>query len=122
MKINRNFGISSFLFILSAFLLSGIIPVDKNEIILSPESGLMTEAIRSAIDQCAAKGGGTVRLSKGVFHSGTIVLKPNVTLLLDSGATLRGSDRYSDYRNDAFIYGKDLTNIAIMGKGTIDGG
>lgn len=122
MKINRNFGISSFLFVLSAFLLSGInLPVDNNEIILSPKSGLMTNEICSAIDQCAAKGGGTVRFLKGVFHSGTIVLKPNVTLLLHSGAILRGSDLYTDYRNDAFIYGKDLTNIAIIGKGTIDG-
>ncbi len=95
--------------------------VSKNEITLFPESGLMTEAISAAIDQCSARGRGTVRFTRGIYHSGTLELKNNVTLLFDKGAVLQGSDKYSDYRNDAFIYGKDLSNISIRGEGIIDG-
>lgn len=44
-----------------------------------------------------------------------------MTLLFDEGAVLQGSDKYSDYRNDAFIFGRKLSNVTIVGKGTIDG-
>jgi hypothetical protein len=57
----------------------------------------------------------------GKFLSGSLRLKSNVRLQLHKGAVLQGSDKYSDYENDAFIYGKDLTNIAIEGAGIIDG-
>ena len=39
-----------------------------------------TAAIQKAIDDCAAKGGGTVKLAGGVFLSGPILLKSHVTL------------------------------------------
>lgn len=113
---------SLFLGITVLLLLSATKPsVNKNEIVLTPESGLMTQAINAAVDQCFAKGGGIVRFTQGTYLSGTIELKNNVTLLLDKGAVLQGSDKYSDYRNDAFIFGKELSNIAIQGEGTIDG-
>jgi hypothetical protein len=123
MKSNKIIGIHTLLSALSLLLLiSATGPsVGKYEIILSPASGLMTKTIGAAIDKCAANGGGTVRFMRGTYLSGTIELQPNVKLLLDSGVILRGSDKYSDYRNDAFIYGKDLKNIAIIGEGTIDG-
>lgn len=122
MKSNKIIGIHTFLLAASLLLLSATGPAaSKNEIILSPGSGLMTSAINAAIDQCSAKGSGTVRFTRGTYLSGTIELKSNVTLLFDKGAILQGSDKYSDYRNDAFIYGKDVKNIAIIGEGTIDG-
>ena len=103
-------------------LLSATKPsVNKNEIVLTPESGLMTETINSAVDQCSANGGGIVRFSRGTYLSGTIELKSNVILLFDKGAILQGSDKFSDYRNDAFIFGKELSNISIQGEGVIDG-
>ena len=37
-----------------------------------------TAAIQSAIDACAAKGGGTVRLTAGTYLSAPIVLKSNI--------------------------------------------
>lgn len=95
--------------------------VSKNEIILKPEPGLMTEAINAAVDKCSAKGGGTVRFTRGTYLSGTIELKNNITFLFDKGAVIQGSDKYADYNNDAFIYGKDLTDIVIRGEGIIDG-
>ena len=97
---------------------------------------LSTESIQKAIDQCAAEGGGTVRLPQGTWLSGTIYLASGVTLLLDEGATLLGSRNPDDYAHPrtppggskeesyriwALIAGQDLEQVAIRGKGTIDG-
>ena len=96
---------------------------------------LCTAAIQKAIDQCAAAGGGTVALAGGKFLSGGICLKSNVTLRVDEGATLLGSPNLADYpvtipayrsytdnyTERSLIYGENLENIAITGKGTIDG-
>ena len=57
-----------------------------------------TKAIQAAIDACTAKGGGIVTLSKGIFLSGPIVLKDNVTLNLAAGTMLLGSPDHADYR------------------------
>ena len=89
--------------------------------ITSGQTGLITETIQKAIDSCAANGGGTVLFPAGTYFTGGIQLKSNVTLQLEKGALLQGSDKYTDYKNDAFIYGKDLSNITIQGEGIIDG-
>lgn len=94
----------------------------KTRIIIKPNQGkLITDIIQKAIDSCDATGGGEVIFPAGKFLCGGIQLKSNVTLQLDRGALLQGSDKYADYKNDAFIYGKDLSNIAIQGEGIIDG-
>jgi unsaturated rhamnogalacturonyl hydrolase len=89
-----------------------------------------TLAIQSAIDACAKDGGGTVRLSAGTYLSAPIVLKSNITLLLEHGATLLGSPDHADYpANTEFrapglqslVSATDASNIAITGEGTIDG-
>src|SRR5262245_8939379 len=57
-----------------------------------------TAAIQKAIDACAAeKSGGTVKLSGGTFVSGPIVLKSNITLDVEKGATLLGSPDRGDF-------------------------
>ena len=95
---------------------------EKSEVVLKPAGSiLMTEVIQQAIDKCASEGGGTVRFTEGTYHSGTIQLKSKVTLHLDNGVLIQGSDKYSDYRNDAFFYGKELSDISITGEGIIDG-
>lgn len=50
-----------------------------------------TKAIQKAIDKCSKKGGGTVIIDNGIFISGTILLKDNVTLLIKENAKLVGS-------------------------------
>jgi len=69
------------------------------------------------------------------FVKGPIHLVSNVTIELQKGARLLFSDKANDYlpmvetswegnfcqNYSPFIYGKDLTNVAITGKGTIDG-
>jgi Glycosyl hydrolases family 28 len=102
---------------LSFFLLLGImmgyVPLENDN--------LVTQKIQKSIDSCFAIGGGVVRLSKGTYITGSLVLKSNVKLLLEKGAILQGSDNFKDYENDAFIYAKDAENISIEGEGVIDG-
>jgi polygalacturonase len=95
-----------------------------------------TAAIQKAINQCTKDGGGTVLFTGGgKYMSGTIYLKDNVTLRIDNGTTLLGSNNYSDYTTDThknmykneshmdrcFIFARDAKSIAIEGNGTIDG-
>jgi hypothetical protein len=94
---------------------------DQFHIQLKPEAGLMTETIQKAINSCDEKGGGVVDFSAGTYLSGGIELKSKVSLNFEKGTILQGSDQYSDYKNDAFIFGKDLSDIAIRGNATIDG-
>ncbi len=90
-----------------------------------------TAAIQKAIDTCAAApGGGTVKLSGGTFVSGPIVLKSNITLDIEKGATLLGSPDHADYPRktefrgpgyQAFVGAVNAENITITGGGIIDG-
>jgi polygalacturonase len=89
-----------------------------------------TLALQKAIDDCAGKGGGTVRLAKGTFLTGPIVLKSHIILQIDAGATLLGSQDTTDYprmtemREDAIqplIGATNAQDISIRGGGTIDG-
>ncbi len=95
---------------------------------------LDSPAIQRAIDACTADGGGTVVVPEGTYLSGTILLKDNVTLHLDRGATLLGAvelDRYEwiDEFTEGlgirvgrtFVGAVDAENVAIEGLGTIDG-
>lgn len=89
-----------------------------------------TKAIQAAIDDCSSAGGGTVRLAGGKFVSGPIMLKSQVTLDLAEGTTLLGSPDHADYPaitefrapgTQALVSAKGAEDIAITGKGTIDG-
>jgi len=99
-----------------------------------------TKSIQTAIDQCA-KTGGTVLVPAGVFLTGTLYIKDNVTLYLDKGATILGSASFADYpdndvhyinffthfpngssrTNKALLFAEGVQGITIRGKGTIDG-
>lgn len=91
-----------------------------------------TKAVQRAIDACHGAGGGTVRVPAGEFQIGTIRLKSNVTLSLDHGASLLGSQNLADYPTEGLddpreggprclIYASDASNISIEGLGVIDG-
>ncbi len=82
---------------------------------------LDTAAIQKAIDNCHASGGGTVWFPTGTFLTGTLYLKSNVTLHLTPAAVLLGSPEMKDYPLKHLLYAKDAENIAIEGRGTIDG-
>ena len=81
-------------------------------------------AIQKAIDACHQSGGGTVLLPSGDYLAGTIQLKSNVTLHIDSGATLWASVEREDYDASScksLILGENLDNISITGRGKING-
>jgi polygalacturonase len=89
-----------------------------------------TKAIQAAIDDCAAKGGGTVTLAYGIYLSAPIVLKSNITLEVKHDATLLGSPDHTDYPQavvfrapgmQSLITAVNAHDIVITGTGTIDG-
>ena len=93
---------------------------------------LDTKAIQAAIDACTESGGGTVWLPAGNYIIGTIELKSNITLSLDYGAELLGSQNMKDYpidklrparegNSECLLYAEDVTNIRFEGLGVIDG-
>ena len=95
---------------------------------------LDSPAIQSAIEACAAQGGGTVYLPSGHYLAGTLFLRNNIALHLDSGAVILGSESPDDYpiihsrwegkHQDTYaplITGQNINNISITGRGTIDG-
>jgi len=84
-----------------------------------------TQAIQGAIDAAAQAGGGQVVIPAGVYLSGPLKFSSNLNLQIDSAATLRflPFDRYPGglKEGNSFISGTGLHDIAITGKGTIDG-
>lgn len=96
---------------------------------------LSTAAVQKAIDACSAAGGGRVVVPTGNYKIGTIILKSNVHMHLEQGATLYGSTDLKDYlpmKTDyvslrtqtetiQLIFADKATNVVIDGFGTIDG-
>ena len=58
---------------------------------------LSTKAIQSAIDACAAKGGGVVVFDPGSYLTGSLFIKEGVELRIDKGVELKGSQHFEDY-------------------------
>lgn len=95
---------------------------------------LNSEAINKAITTISQRGGGVVLVPAGLWLTGPIEMKSNVNLHVSREAILLFSDKFDDYklvesnwegqpawRNQNPISGKNLENIAITGKGIIDG-
>ncbi|WP_293667875.1 glycosyl hydrolase family 28 protein [uncultured Parabacteroides sp.] len=96
----------------------------------------VTNSVQQVIDKCNKMGGGTVFFPPGDYLCGTLVLKSNVTLWLEAGATIWGSRNKEDYRQSkqisetagfenlpsspVLIYADRVQNVSIRGKGTID--
>lgn len=99
------------------------------------DGSLCTEAIRDAIIACNKAGGGRVLVPKGNYLTGAIHLLSNVELHIEEGATLSFSANPDDYlpvvhtrfegselmNYSPLIYAWKQENIAITGKGTLDG-
>jgi len=90
-----------------------------------------TEAIAKAIAACPA--GGSVVFDAGVYMTGSILLKSNMTLWVSEDAVIRAiqdNDKIRSYREAAFagssfvknfLFGNRVENLTITGGGTIDG-
>ncbi len=95
---------------------------------------LNTQAIQKAIDNCNARGGGVVLVPQGFWQTGPLTLKSNVNLHLQANALLQFTADKSQYtliegewegqpavRNQSPLSASNAANIAITGKGIIDG-
>jgi polygalacturonase len=95
---------------------------------------LNTAFIQKAIDDCSAKGGGVVLIPSGYWSTGPLELKSNVNLHVAVNALLQFTDDKSQYkliegewegqpsvRNQSPLSASNAENIAITGKGIIDG-
>ncbi|MGA2534258.1 MAG: glycosyl hydrolase family 28 protein [Candidatus Aminicenantales bacterium] len=78
-------------------------------------------AIQKAVDACAAAGGGMVYIPPGEYSSGTIHLRSHVRLHAEAGATVYSIHNKALFDKDALLYGEDLDNITIEGRGVFDG-
>ena len=95
-----------------------------------------TNAINLAIETCHKAGGGRVYVPPGQFKTAAIHLKSQVNLHLAKGATLKfitDASRYLPavltrfegvelYNYSPLIYALEQDNIAVTGRGTLDGG
>ncbi|MDR6370147.1 polygalacturonase [Chryseobacterium bernardetii] len=93
-----------------------------------------TAAFKKAIEDLSKKGGGKLVVPRGMWLTGPIELKSNVNLHVEEGAFIIFSKDKNDYplvdvsfeglntiRCQSPISAKNVTNIAITGKGVIDG-
>jgi polygalacturonase len=93
-----------------------------------------TEAFQKAIDDCAAKGGGTVEVPRGEYLVGPIFLRSNIRLNLAPYSEIAFAGDPDLYRANAsrrafagdskwvaLINIADARNVAITGAGLIDG-
>ncbi|OGV55217.1 MAG: glycoside hydrolase family 28 [Lentisphaerae bacterium GWF2_44_16] len=105
---------------------------------VSSDAVTNTKAIQEAIDKCAKTGGGVVYCPPGRFLTGTLWLKDNITLYLESGCTLIACTERDEYNQaDCFpehdivahqaadgthlLIAYKCENVTIAGKGTIHG-
>ena len=102
---------------------------------VNDSSAVITDAVKSAIAAAHHAGGGTVFFPAGSYLTGPIHLKSNITLHLDAGATLHFSDDFDHYlpmvpsrwegtdvvNFSPLIYANGAENIAITGRGTLNG-
>lgn len=95
---------------------------------------LNTKSINDAIVACNKKGGGVVLIPKGLWLSGPIELKSNVNLHLQENSILQFTRDFTQFplvasnweglpqmRNQSPLWATNQQNIAVTGKGIIDG-
>lgn len=104
------------------------------------EKTINTEAIQRAIDTASKNGGGRVIFERGIYQTGSFILKSNVELYLEHGCKISGSPDLNDYREmegegfamdtiepkkeitkHALILASGAENISIRGYGEING-
>lgn len=118
-----------------------VLPVFKKDTLSIAKAGavpdghtLNTKSIQNAINTLAARGGGVVLVPQGLWLTGPLTLKSKINLHLAVGATLLFTENFDEYplvatnweglpqmRNQSPISATGASQIAITGKGIIDG-
>lgn len=101
--------------------------------IVDERGALETEYWQREIDQASCEGGGTVLIPRGRHRVGGLFLKNNVTLKLEKGAVLEGVADIGQYKGvpldyvevkepwTAIVFAVGITNVAVVGEGTVFG-
>lgn len=102
----------------------GVFDLTKLGVTSDPET-VQTGAIQKAIDQVAEKKG-VLFVPPGIYRTGELKLKSNLTLHLAAGAVIKGTGQLADHpKGDIlgtqFIFFEDCENVRIQGRGVIDG-
>lgn len=107
------------------------IATEYNGLGSSPEKP--NDALQRAIDDAHRAGGGIVYVPNGVYYTGNVVLKSNVSLYLEPSAVIRATGNWDDYQNHFRKNGLKMDgtwfitnepgaeNIRIYGRGYLDG-
>lgn len=131
--IRRSIAVLFFVFAYSAFGSLNVRDCGVKEGLFGIDVRANTEAIRSAVERCAAEALGEVRFPAGLWRTGPIHLKSNVYLRLDEGAfiifeddpklclpAVRTSWEGVECMNySPLVYAYGCTNVGIVGKGTL---
>ena len=93
-----------------------------------------TEAFQAAVEQLRAQGGGVLTVPAGVYPTGSIRLYDNMTLEIQSGATLRFLQEEATFpliplefegvagmMHQACIFAQGAENVTVTGRGVVDG-
>ena len=94
-----------------------------------------TQKIKEVIETAEKAGGGTIYFPPGKYVTGTVELKSNMTLYIDSGAVIVGSADPADYPmitketlkgynregHSGLIKAINAENVTVTGRGVIDG-
>ena len=94
-------------------------------------------ALQKVLDQCSESGGGRVTVPGGVYRcNGPLQLRSKTELHFEDGAVIKFSPHPAHYLPQVFtrwegveifnfspfVYGKDLTDVAVTGNGILVGG
>jgi hypothetical protein len=86
---------------------------------------LNTKVLQMAIDELSNQGGGKLIFPEGIYHTGSLSLKPAITLHLEHGAVILGSVNIYDYLDGKtlrhLIDAENVRDIGITGEGIING-
>jgi len=106
-----------------------------NDYLTHGETSDCTKAFKEAIKACVNAGGGRVVVPSGTFNTGPIHLRSNINLHVEKGGVIKFIPEPERYLPAVYtrwegmehmgysplIYAYEQENIAITGKGTIDG-
>jgi len=113
------------LMLLSLASITAVAQRTNNILSYGAKVGLKNNAayIQKAIDERSDSGGGKVVIPAGNFVTGPLLLKSNVELHLEENAVLLGSADRMDFSAGkmAIVTAVNQENVAITGKGIIDG-
>lgn len=94
-----------------------------------------TDLINSTIEKVSSEGGGIIYFPAGEYLTAAIKMKSNITVYVESGAVIKFTDDFEDYLPfvkmrwegvfmnslSPLFYARNAENIAIKGRGKIDG-